>query len=292
MFRIGVIGGECSHAEYFAYYFNQKNEKGEYNFPNYRVTAISGHYKKDNEIIAEKFNVEKVYDNPLDMLDKVDAIMITARDGKFHYEFVKPFLEKGIPAFIDKPITTDYEQAKELVKVAKDNNALLCGGTNLKYSKHVIDFAKIVKENRKSVFGGHIITPILTNCEWSGFWFYASHLVEVCLLIYGKDIKSLYATNNNGNVTVVFDYEGFSVVGQYANECVNCYQMTVILQDKNISNPIDDGVCIDVGCEKFIEMIESKKMEESYEDLIYPVYIIEKIIESYTTNKKVAVECK
>ena len=290
MIRLGVIGGECSHAEYFAYYFNTKNDKGEYNFPDYRVTAISGHYKKENQEIADKFFVEKVFDNPLDMLDCVDAIMITSRDGKFHYEFVKPFLEKGIPAFIDKPITTDYAQAQKLIAFAKEHGALLCGGTTLKYSTHVLDFAKIVKENRKGVFGGHLVTPVFTDCEWSGFWFYASHLVEVCLLIYGKEIKSLYASNNGGNVSVVFDYGEFSVVGQYANERANCYQMTLILEDGNITNPMVDERNLDVGCEKFIEMLETKKMEESYEDLIYPVFIIEKIIESYTTNKRVIIK--
>ena len=290
MFKVGVIGSECSHAEYFAYYFNKKNAKGEYNFPNYRVTAISGHDKQESKRIAEQFDVEKVYDNPLDMLDEVDAIMITTRDGKYHFESVKPFLEKGIPAFIDKPITTDYAEAQELIKIAKANNALLCGGTALKYSTHVLDFKKLVEENKGEIYGGQIVTPVFTDCEWSGFWFYASHLVEMCLLIYGKDIKSLYATNNNGNVTVIFNYDGFSVVGQYANERANCYQMTLILKDNNVTNPVVDDDHLDVGCAKFVEMIESKKMEESYEDLIYPVYIIESIIKSYTEDKSIVIK--
>ena len=287
MFRIGLVGGECSHAEYFAYYFNQKNDRGEYNFPNYRVTAISGHYKKENTEIAERFGLENVYDDPADMLGKIDAVMVTARDGKYHYGFAEPFLKIGMPAFINKPITTDYAEAKALVKLAEDNNALICGGSTLKYSKHVLDLAKIVRENKSSVFGAQIVTPVHTNCEYSGFWFYASHLVEVCLTIFGKDIESLYASNNGGNVSVIFDYDGFSVVGQYANECIDCYQMTLILAEKNIVKPVDDGACLKVGCEKFVEMIEKKKPVENYNDLIFPVFVIEKIIESYSTGKKI-----
>ena len=223
------------------------------------------------------------------MLGKIDAVMVVARDGKYHYGFVEPFLKNGVPAFVNKPITTDYAQAQALVKLAKDNNVLLCGGSTLKYSEHVLDFAKTVSKNRSLVFGAQIVTPVHTNCEYSGFWFYASHLVEVCLTIFGKDIKSLYASNNNGNVSVIFDYDGFSVVGQYANECIDCYQMTLILADRNIVKPVDDGVCLNVGCEKFNEMIEKKKMEESYDDLIFPVFVIERIIESYTTGKKIVI---
>ena len=163
MFRLGVIGGECSHAEYFAYYFNKKNDKGEYNFPNYRVTAISGHYKKENQIIAEQFNVDKVYDNPLDMLDKVDAIMITARDGKYHFDFVKPFLEKyhiqgsaigtvhlgayynnnliGVMSFLKEDKNGNWN----LTRFATDINYICCGvgGKLFKYFIKNYDYKQI-----------------------------------------------------------------------------------------------------------------------------------------------------
>ena len=126
MKKIGVIGGECSLAEYFAWFFNEKNDKGEYNVPDYRVTAISGYYKKENLAIAGKFNVDKVYDDFTEMAGEVDAVMITARDGKYHYGFAKPFLENKTPLYIFKPVTTDYAQAKELISVAKKNNTLVC----------------------------------------------------------------------------------------------------------------------------------------------------------------------
>ena len=77
--------------------------------------------------------------------------------------------------------------------------------------------------------------------------------------------------------------------GKDANDCANSYQTTIILKDRNIVAPVDDGVCIGVGCKKFVEMIETEKMPESYEDMIFPVYIIEKIIESYTLNKRVVI---
>ena len=43
-------------------------------------------------------------------------------------------------------------------------------------------------------------------------------------------------------------------------------------------------------CEKFVEMAETGKSDISYEDFIFPVYIIEKIIESYKKHKKIIIK--
>ena len=41
------------------------------------------------------------------------------RDGKYHAEYARPFLEAGLPAFIDKPFTSDPAGALALAKLAK-----------------------------------------------------------------------------------------------------------------------------------------------------------------------------
>ena len=290
MKRIGIVGGECSHAEYFAYYFNQKNDKGNYNFPDYRVTAISGHYKKDNEIIAERFGIDNVFKNFEDMVSMVDAVMITARDGKYHLEFAKPFLERGIPAFINKPITSDYREAKKLISIAKKANAPVCGGSVIKYAEDVLSLAEIVKNDRKNVSGGNIVCPVFFDSEYGGFWFYSQHLVETLITIFGKDIKSVNAFENRGNVTAVFDYGDFAVSGLFADNCIECYQTTLVTKKKNYNIPMDFTKSTDIMCEKFVEMVETGKSDTCYEDFIFPVYIIEKVIESYKKKKEIFID--
>lgn len=51
--------------------------------------------------------------------------VIVATPPSSHYEICKWFLERGIDVLCEKPLTEDYEQAVELVRIAEENNAKL-----------------------------------------------------------------------------------------------------------------------------------------------------------------------
>ena len=53
-------------------------------------------------------------ENADDLVGQVDGVMVTARDGKHHLPYVKPYLEAGIPVFMDKPITVKIDEAEEM----------------------------------------------------------------------------------------------------------------------------------------------------------------------------------
>src|SRR5204863_4804622 len=42
-----------------------------------------------------------------ELLDNVDAIMVLAVNGHRHFELARPALERGLPTYIDKPLTCD-----------------------------------------------------------------------------------------------------------------------------------------------------------------------------------------
>ena len=117
MFRIGILGTENSHAAAFTKIFNAASADGKFEYPDMKVVMVGGNYPDQNTALAAKYNLA-VADNPLDMLGMVDAIMVTARDGKYHASFARPFIEAGLPVFIDKPITSDPDEAR-VVRLAR-----------------------------------------------------------------------------------------------------------------------------------------------------------------------------
>lgn len=63
---------------------------------------------------------------------KPDAVFITSTTLA-HVEMAKSFLSKGIPVHIDKPISMDYAQSKELTDLAQQKNILFTVGFNRRY---------------------------------------------------------------------------------------------------------------------------------------------------------------
>ena len=132
MYRIGILGSENSHASAFSEIFNKPDENGAFKYPDCHVVAVGGHYPESNKEVFEKFGLDFIAEKPEDMLGKVDAVMVTARDGKFHPEFARPFVEAGLPMFIDKPFAVDPAEALALVRLAKSKNVPLVGGSSVK----------------------------------------------------------------------------------------------------------------------------------------------------------------
>jgi len=56
--------------------------------------------------------------------------------SQLHYEQAKAALEAGLHVMVAKPITNNYEQATELVEIAKAKKLTLCVGQQVRYHRH------------------------------------------------------------------------------------------------------------------------------------------------------------
>ncbi len=132
MIRIGIIGTENSHAMAFAQAINLPDENGKMRFPDVRVVGVYGPDLESARQIINETGVDFLAEKPEDFFGKVDAMIVTCRKGSLHAQYAKPFLEAGLPMFIDKPFTVDLAEAKELAKISEEKGAALCGGSGCK----------------------------------------------------------------------------------------------------------------------------------------------------------------
>lgn len=289
-FRIGIIGAENYHAKEFTGFFNKPDADGNLMYPDCHVTLVYGHYPEENEKLVKEFGADKVAESIEEMVKNVDAVMITARDGKFHAEFARPFIEAGIPAFIDKPFTCDTKEAVELVRLAKEKGVPLCGGSSLKYAEAIQELKAKVDGLGEKTKGGYIAAPLDFASVYSGFWFYASHAAEMCLETFGWAPKSVLATEKNGNVQAIVEYENFSVNCAFVNQNYTTYTGVVF----GVSDTERKAVVLDnvfrFECNTFVEMLRSGKMSHSYEELIAPVFFLDAVKRSYETGEKIEIK--
>ena len=74
-----------------------------------RVTAVCCDDRKDAEHIARLSLIPEVVDRPEDLIGRVDAVIIATDKGFEHRSRALPFIEAGLPLFIDKPLCDNLE---------------------------------------------------------------------------------------------------------------------------------------------------------------------------------------
>lgn len=285
-YRIGMIGSENSHARAFAKAFCK--EPG---FADMQVTAVYGDEGiEKSQRVQEFFPDAVIVETPEQMLGLVDAVMITSRDGVLHYPYAKPFLEAGIPMFVDKPFTVDPDEARALVALAKKNQVRLCGGSSLKCCPDVIGLGKTRQSLGEKLITGYLSAPLSPNSPYSGFYFYASHLVEMCLAVFGWDPEAVTATQRDGQVTAIFHYPNFDAVCAYTPECGRYFVQLTGRGDVMEAVEIDLAPAYYLEVEEFAQMLRTGSMPYSYEQLMTPVFCMNAIEASYKSGKTVRIE--
>ncbi len=69
-----------------------------------RVTHVFCDERKDAEHVAALSLVPNIVEAPEEMVGAVDAVLIATDIGGEHVERARPFVEAGVPVFIDKPL--------------------------------------------------------------------------------------------------------------------------------------------------------------------------------------------
>ncbi len=196
--RIGIIGTDTSHVIAFAKVLNDPTNKS--HIPGAKIVAAYKGGSKDVESsytrvdkYAEELNktlqVEIVSDIPT-LCSKVDAILLESVDGRTHLAQARQVIAAGKPLFIDKPLASTLEDAREIAKLAKAANVKWFSTSSLRYSNAVTD---VKKEGIKAVItwgpGPHEEHHYL-DLSWYGI-----HPVEMLFAIMGRGCEEVTRTS-------------------------------------------------------------------------------------------------
>lgn len=290
MFRIGILGSDNSHALSFSKLANIPDpDTGEYIFPDVRVTGIYGHDRAQTEKVARDGKLEFIAEKPEELTGKVDAIVVVFRDGDLHAGYALPFIEAGIPAWIDKPFTIKVSDAKKLIEAADRHNTLLTGGSTCKYA-YDVQMLKNSVENDKNlgnIISGAVNFPATLDSEYGGLFFYGPHLAEMVMTIFGYDVKSVAAGVKNGSVIAVAKYDRYDVVMNFTKGAKE-YVGVIYGENKTIVREIDISIIYKLGFGKFVEMLRAGKRPFPLEQLLAPTVLLNAVLKSVETGREVS----
>jgi len=180
-----------------------------------KVTHIWTQAKETSEEVARVACIPNVVDNMEDMIGHVDAVMLLRDDPWNHLDMARPFLESGLPIYIDKQLAHTVEDCKAILDLAAGRR--LMAGSAARYTRNTTDARSVLKDRHiRSIHG-------MSRVTWMR---YGHHLFEPIAAQFGLDIEW---------VRSISDVPGHDIVQiRYANG------MNVILEFiENVHLPIE-----------------------------------------------------
>lgn len=107
-----AMGRECPYPAIPDYLGNEPSES--LAISNAKVThvACAGSGEFTAESVARCALVPQVVSEPTDVIGEVDAVIVATDIGSEHVERVRPFVEAGLPVFVDKPLVDNAEDLR------------------------------------------------------------------------------------------------------------------------------------------------------------------------------------
>jgi len=203
MIKLGIVDFDTSHVVAFTQRLNHTGVPEEQWVDGAKiVVGCPGESIMSPERIPEytsamkEFGVELV-DKPVDIIGKVDGVLVESVDGSVHYERAKPFIEAGLPTYIDKPFACSLKDAKALVELGEKNCVPLFSSSSLRYALEVVGLKEKEGEIGK-VVGADTYSPASLHPRNPGLFNYGIHAVEPLYALMGPGCASVRSVSTEG----------------------------------------------------------------------------------------------
>lgn len=191
--RLGLCGTNNSHAVVFSSLLH----RGPDPLPGAQIVAFYA-YDEENVQQLRELGISTRVDRIPDLIPLIDGVLCVTRDGSKHLAEATPFLEAGIPTFIDKPLATTLEEARRLVALAEEHGTPLMSCSALRYAPNLQALLAHWEEFGE-VRGGTVMGMGETV-------FYGVHTVEMMNAVFGAGVDCVVNLGHAGRDMAVARY--------------------------------------------------------------------------------------
>jgi virulence factor len=267
MVRVGIVDTDTSHAVEFTKRLNHIGIDEEQWVDGAKVVAAwtgpsaiisEDLHRQYNRILREELGIQFV-DNLDELRNLVDAVMVLSQEGGVHLERAKPFLEAGMPVFIDKPFACSMHDALLMADIAQKHNAPIFSSSSLRYALEV----QRVHEQASSwgkVIAADAFSPAPTHPRNPGLFHYGIHGVETLFALMGKGCRRVRCVHNDDGEVVVGEWEDGRIgtlrgirKGAYA------YGFTAVCEKQVWATTIDTRYIYRELLKRVVEMFQTRK---------------------------------
>lgn len=282
MIRIGIVGAENSHTVAIAKTLNiEKQVAG------VRVVSVWGESRKYARDASDRGQIPEIVSSPEEMIGKVDAALVDHRHAKFHLPAVRPFLEKKIPLFIDKPFCYRVREGRDFLDRA---TRLKVPVTSFSVLPKQAAFVKFAKDVRKLGKIQSIVStgPCDIKSKYGGVFFYGIHQIDMVVRLLDHDITHAELNRGKTNHTAtLYSANGAISTMNLINEGRPAFHLSAIGEKGRLDSVInyDDNTYL-TGIRSFCKMFKTGKTDETRKSILMPVAALEALEKSLKAGKR------
>ena len=238
--------------------------------PNAEVTHVWTQDYDLSKHIAKSSNIGIVVSKATDMIGSVDAVLLARDDSENHLIHSLPFLQAGIPIYIDKPLSCNLQDAQKLLSLQKYAGQIFtCSALkyarelqlNLEQVSHLghIHFIKAAVPKDWEKYSIHVIDPIVQFPIEKGpiVWSSASKTGSIHNLTIGYSNKLVVSIDTLGEITCPISINIFGDKGS----------LELVFSDSFSA--------FKAALQVFINTVRSKNYDENTEGTLESVNLIE-----------------
>lgn len=249
---------------------------GRQSFPNdcLQGVQVSHVWTQDQTLsshIAASCNIPYICARLEEMPTKVDAILLARDDYEQHAKLAAPFLQAGLPVFIDKPLATSLERAHALLALQQyEGQIFTCSALRFAAELYPTDYELRKIGQLKSISGTTV----------KGWDKYAIHLIEPTIAFMGpaKTLNTI-ATHNQGRISLSIDWDNgintnFTALGPHVKTggIRIEYEGTAGRIEKQFSDPFN---AFKSALALFLETVHTRRRAIKLEETLKTIDLIE-----------------
>jgi len=235
-----------------------------------RVTHVWTQDRAISEHISRASLVRNVVDRCEDMIGRVDAILLARDDAENHYAMSAPFIDAGLPIYIDKPLAIRVEDAEKIYALERYQGQI--------FTCSALTYAREFKLDEFDLekLGRLIRIEAFANKEWAK---YGVHVIEPVLNIIGHQgrITTIRALRSERGRKVEVTWASglqtsFSTSGRESSPIE-----LVIIGEKRSKKLIfrDTFAAFKTALETFVRIVRKQEAVQSKERVLKIIDIIE-----------------
>lgn len=149
-----------------------------------RVTHVWTQSEALSKHIASASYIDHVLDDPQEMIGQVDGVLLARDDAQNHLFFARPFLEAGLPVYIDKPLALNRSSAEAIFNLEQYSGQIFSCSA-LRFSEELI----LTPDEYHSLGDVHHVVGRVPNC-WDKYIVHAIDPILETIGCQGGIVKS------------------------------------------------------------------------------------------------------